>query len=72
MSKIVTQLLLSTEWGDLDYLLVDMPPGTGDIQITLAQSMSLTGAVIVTTPHALALVDAAKGIPPYVPASHTT
>ncbi len=61
VSKIVAQLLLSTEWGELDYLLVDMPPGTGDIQITLTQSMALSGAVMVTTPHTLALVDAAKG-----------
>jgi DUF971 family protein len=61
-SRIITQLLLSTDWGDLDYLVVDMPPGTGDVQITLAQSACLAGAVIVTTPHQLSLVDAAKGV----------
>ena len=52
----------ATEWGDLDYLLVDMPPGTGDIQITLSQAMSFTGAIIVTTPHELSLADATKGV----------
>jgi len=61
-SRIITQLLLSTDWGDIDYLVVDMPPGTGDVQITLAQSACLAGAVIVTTPHQLSLVDAAKGV----------
>jgi len=58
----VDQQVGATEWGDLDYLLVDMPPGTGDIQITLSQAMSFTGAVIVTTPHELSLADATKGV----------
>jgi len=56
------QLLTQTWWGDLDYLIIDMPPGTGDIQLTLSQSASLTGAVIVTTPQDIALIDAQKGV----------
>jgi ATP-binding protein involved in chromosome partitioning len=60
-TKVINQMLLGTEWGELDYLVIDMPPGTGDIQLTLSQSAQLTGAVIVTTPHVLSLVDAAKG-----------
>lgn len=63
-SRILNQLLLATEWGELDYLVVDMPPGTGDLQITLSQSACLSGAVIVTTPHRLSLADAAKGRTP--------
>lgn len=56
------QLLMQTRWDNLDYLVIDMPPGTGDIQITLAQKVSVTGAVIVTTPQDIALLDAKKGI----------
>jgi ATP-binding protein involved in chromosome partitioning len=55
-------LLRQTNWRDLDYLIVDMPPGTGDIQLTLSQRVPLTGAVIVTTPQDIALIDAMKGI----------
>lgn len=62
VSKVLNQLLLATDWGSLDYLVVDMPPGTGDVQITLTQSVQLSGAVVVTTPHRLAVVDAAKGL----------
>lgn len=56
------QLLQDTLWSDLDYLFIDMPPGTGDIHLTLAQKVPLTGAVIVTTPQDLALLDARKGL----------
>ncbi|MFC3392710.1 iron-sulfur cluster carrier protein ApbC [Aidingimonas halophila] len=56
------QLLNQTVWNDLDYLFIDMPPGTGDIQLTLAQKVPVSGAVIVTTPQDIALLDARKGI----------
>lgn len=56
------QLLEQTLWSDLDYLIIDMPPGTGDIQISLSQSVAVSGAVIVTTPQDVALLDARKGI----------
>jgi ATP-binding protein involved in chromosome partitioning len=58
----LTQLLAETDWPELDYLVVDMPPGTGDIQLTLAQKAQVSGAVIVTTPQDIALADAEKGI----------
>jgi ATP-binding protein involved in chromosome partitioning len=58
----LAQMLEQTRWGELDYLLIDMPPGTGDIQLTLAQKARLAGAVIVTTPQDIALADARKGI----------
>jgi ATP-binding protein involved in chromosome partitioning len=61
-TQALEQLLRQTNWGDLDYLLVDMPPGTGDIQLTLSQRVPLTGAVIVTTPQDIALLDARKGL----------
>lgn len=61
-SGALQQLLTQTHWGELDYLIVDMPPGTGDIQLTLAQRVPLAGAVIVTTPQDVALLDARKGI----------
>ncbi len=56
------QLITETNWHDLDYLIVDMPPGTGDIQLTLSQQVPLTGAVVVTTPQDIALIDAKKGL----------
>lgn len=56
------QMLKSTLWGELDYLIIDMPPGTGDIQLSLTQGVRLSGAVIVTTPQDIALLDARKGI----------
>jgi ATP-binding protein involved in chromosome partitioning len=62
VSGALQQLLAQTYWQDVDYLLIDMPPGTGDIQITLAQKVPVTGAVIVTTPQDIALLDAKKGI----------
>jgi len=58
----LNQLLQQTQWRDLDYLLVDMPPGTGDIQLTLSQQVPVSGAVIVTTPQDIALLDARKGL----------
>jgi ATP-binding protein involved in chromosome partitioning len=62
VTSALTQLLGETEWGELDYLVVDMPPGTGDIQLTLAQRVPVAGAIIVTTPQDIALADARKGL----------
>jgi ATP-binding protein involved in chromosome partitioning len=61
-TQALEQLLRQTNWADIDYLIVDMPPGTGDIQLTLSQRVPLTGAVIVTTPQDIALLDARKGL----------
>jgi ATP-binding protein involved in chromosome partitioning len=61
-TQALEQLLRQTNWKDLDYLIVDMPPGTGDIQLTLSQRVPMTGAVIVTTPQDIALLDAKKGV----------
>ncbi len=61
-SGAVKQFMSDVEWGELDYLIFDLPPGTGDIQLTLVQSIPLTGAVIVTTPQDIALADARKGM----------
>jgi ATP-binding protein involved in chromosome partitioning len=61
-TQALEQLLRQTNWQDLDYLVVDMPPGTGDIQLTLSQRVPITGAVIVTTPQDIALIDARKGL----------
>jgi ATP-binding protein involved in chromosome partitioning len=58
----ITQMLRDTDWGDLDYLIIDMPPGTGDIALTLSQLIPLTGAVVVCTPQDVALIDAVKAI----------
>jgi ATP-binding protein involved in chromosome partitioning len=62
VTQALTQLLADTDWGNLDYLVVDMPPGTGDIQLTLAQRVPVAGAIIVTTPQDIALADARKGL----------
>ena len=62
VTQALTQLLGDTNWDDLDYLVIDLPPGTGDIQLTLAQQVPVTGAVIVTTPQDIALLDARKGL----------
>jgi ATP-binding protein involved in chromosome partitioning len=62
VTQALEQLLKDTNWRDLDYLIVDMPPGTGDIQLTLSQKVPVTGAVIVTTPQDIALLDARKGL----------
>lgn len=62
VTQALRQLLNDTHWGELDYLVVDMPPGTGDIQLTLSQQVPVSGAVIVTTPQDIALLDARKGL----------
>jgi len=62
VTQALEQLLKDTRWRDVDYLVVDLPPGTGDIQLTLAQKVPVTGAVIVTTPQDIALIDARKGL----------
>jgi ATP-binding protein involved in chromosome partitioning len=62
VTQALTQLLGDTNWRDIDYLVVDLPPGTGDIQLTLAQQVPVTGAIIVTTPQDIALLDARKGL----------
>lgn len=65
LHKLLTQFISETEWGKLDYLIVDMPPGTGDVALTLSQLMSLAGAVVVCTPQKVALLDAVKAIGMY-------
>ena len=62
LNGIVRQFLYQVDWGELDYLLVDMPPGTGDVQLTLSQAVPLAGAVIVTTPQTVSLLDARRGL----------
>ena len=62
VAQALTQLLTQTNWHDLDYLVIDMPPGTGDIQLTLSQTVPVTGAIVVTTPQDIALLDAKKGL----------
>jgi len=62
LAKMITQFLQDVAWGTLDYLLIDLPPGTGDVQLTLTQTAPLTGAVIVTTPQTIALEDVRRGI----------
>src|SRR3546814_12314671 len=61
-SSAMMQMLTQTDWGELDALVIDLPPGTGDIQLTMAQKVPLAGAVIVSTPQDLALIDARKAI----------
>ncbi|MBD1849854.1 Mrp/NBP35 family ATP-binding protein [Leptolyngbya sp. FACHB-711] len=62
LNGIIRQFLYQVQWGDLDYLIVDLPPGTGDAQLTLAQAVPMAGAVIVTTPQTVALLDARRGL----------
>jgi ATP-binding protein involved in chromosome partitioning len=62
LNAVIRQFLYQVEWGELDYLIVDMPPGTGDAQLTLAQSVPMAGVVIVTTPQTVALLDSRKGL----------
>ena len=61
-TKALKQILEYTDWGDLDYLLIDLPPGTGDIHLSLVQTLSLTGAIVITTPQPVSLIDAKKAI----------
>lgn len=61
-SQYVQQVILNTAWGELDYLLIDLPPGTGDIQLTITQQLALDGAIIITTPQSLSLLDVSRGI----------
>lgn len=61
-SSIIAQLILNTEWGDLDFLVIDMPPGTGDVNLSLCEEVKLDGAIVVTTPQRLAFIDVLKGI----------
>lgn len=65
-SKALKQLIFDTHWGEIDYLLLDLPPGTGDIHLTLVQALPLTGAVVVTTPQQIAVDDATKGADMFV------
>lgn len=58
----IQQLLTEVNWGEIDIMVIDMPPGTGDIQITLSQKLDFAGAVIVSTPQDIALIDAVKGV----------
>lgn len=62
LHSVITQFLRSVEWGELDYLLIDLPPGTGDVQLTLIQTVEVTGAIVVTTPSTVALADVRKAI----------
>jgi ATP-binding protein involved in chromosome partitioning len=62
VTQALTQLLTETAWGELDYLVLDLPPGTGDLQLTLAQKVPVAGSVVVTTPQEIAVADARKGI----------
>jgi ATP-binding protein involved in chromosome partitioning len=61
-SKALNQLIFDSNWGELDFLLIDLPPGTGDIHLSIVQSLPITGAVVVSTPQPIALADARKGV----------
>jgi ATP-binding protein involved in chromosome partitioning len=65
LHKALTQFLKDTAWGELDYLIIDLPPGTGDVSLTLAQQVGLAGAVVVCTPQQVALLDAIKAVDMY-------
>ena len=61
-AKALNQMIFDAAWGELDFLLIDLPPGTGDIHLSIMQSLPITGAVVVSTPQAVALADAKKGV----------
>jgi ATP-binding protein involved in chromosome partitioning len=61
-SKALKQMIFDSDWGELDFLLIDLPPGTGDVHLSIVQSLPITGAVIVSTPQNIALADAKKGV----------
>ena len=61
-TKALNEIINQTDWGSLDYLLIDLPPGTGDIHLSIVQTLSLTGSIIVTTPQSVALIDAKKAV----------
>ena len=61
-SKALNQMIFDADWGELDFMLIDLPPGTGDIHLSIMQSLPVTGAVVVSTPQAVALADAKKGV----------
>ena len=61
-TKALNQLIFDADWGDLDFLLIDLPPGTGDIHLSIMQKISVNGAVVVSTPQIVALADARKGV----------
>jgi ATP-binding protein involved in chromosome partitioning len=61
-TKALSQLFTEADWGELDYMLIDLPPGTGDIHLSLVQTVSVTGAIVVSTPQKVALIDARKAV----------
>ena len=61
-AKALNQMIFDAAWGELDFLLIDLPPGTGDIHLSIMQSLPITGSVVVSTPQAVALADARKGV----------
>ncbi len=71
LSQALQQLLFQSEWDDVDYLFIDLPPGTGDIQLTLSQKIPVTGAVVVTTPQDIALIDARKAVDMFKKSEHS-
>ena len=60
--KALEQLFLNVEWGETEYMIIDLPPGTGDTQLTIAQKVDVKGAIIISTPQDIALIDAIKGV----------
>ena len=69
VSNAITQLFTDTHWGDIDYMIIDFPPGTGDIQITTVQKLNINGAIIVTTPQEISINDARKGAEMFINSS---